>query len=97
MKRRAQSVGSDALGGMTVESLASAVYKDRASRRAPIAKSKAWATRGASGILTTFSPVRVTRQDPPDPTPVNVQCDTKRGGFERIVRMKWTTTALNGA
>jgi hypothetical protein len=26
----------DALGGMTVESLASDVYKDRASRRAPI-------------------------------------------------------------
>jgi hypothetical protein len=31
----------DALGGMTVESLPSALYKDRASRRAPIAKSRA--------------------------------------------------------
>jgi hypothetical protein len=44
-------------GGMTVESVAGAAHKERS----PIAKSRARATRGASGIVTTLPPpLRVT-------------------------------------
>jgi hypothetical protein len=58
--RTASDTSHDPPGGVTVEALAIDVEEIGPSTRSPTAKSTARATRGASGIVTSFPPLRNT-------------------------------------